>query len=75
VGNRTPGNSLADRLREARNGAGLSQEATAAKAGVSTATVARLERGEHTPQVATLEAIATALGTTASKLLGVRTAA
>lgn len=48
-------------VRRAREAAGLSQERLAARAGLSTRTVARIEGGEDTT-IGTLAAIARALG-------------
>jgi transcriptional regulator with XRE-family HTH domain len=51
------------RLRQLRRQHGLSQEQLAAKAGISSATVARLERTTHTRcRTRTLARLATALG-------------
>jgi transcriptional regulator with XRE-family HTH domain len=58
------------RLRQLRKKAGLSQYKLALRAGLQPATVGYLEREEGTnPQLATLEALAEALGCTVSDLL------
>lgn len=49
------------RLRHARQDAGLTQEALAARAGIGTATVRRAERGEVVPLRMTRRALADAL--------------
>lgn len=53
---------LADTLRKARFERGVSQRALAAAAGIDHALLSRIEAGADTPTVATLVAIATALG-------------
>ena len=50
------------RLKELREKAGLTQKEVGEKVGVSTNTVARLERGENTPSWPTVVALAQALG-------------
>jgi transcriptional regulator with XRE-family HTH domain len=47
----------------------LSQEALAAKAGLSVSYISMLERGQRTPPLDTLESIAKALSVNASALL------
>ena len=49
-------------LREAREGAGLSQNALGFKSGIAPDTIARLERLEREPHVSTVEKLAAALG-------------
>lgn len=49
-------------LREARQWAGLSQRAAAARAGVSVRTVTGIETGEHRPSLPVLEALLAACG-------------
>jgi transcriptional regulator with XRE-family HTH domain len=49
-------------LRDAREGAGLSQRELAQRAGTSQAMVARIERGQQSPSVATLERLVRACG-------------
>lgn len=62
-GNNARDDTLAIRLRRARERAGLSQEELAARAGLSINTVGGLERGEHQhPYPSTLRALAGALG-------------
>jgi len=49
-------------LRQARRRAGLSQRALAHLTGIAQPTVARIETGDHSPRVATLEALLAACG-------------
>lgn len=61
---------LARNVRAARHAADLGQERLAAKAGVSVGTVSKIERGvSQQPDLATLEAIAGALGVNVHDLL------
>ncbi|MBA4506379.1 helix-turn-helix domain-containing protein, partial [Corynebacterium sanguinis] len=53
---------LADRVRKAREVAGLTQDELGEKAGVGRATVARIERGKGSPRRASLIALAFATG-------------
>lgn len=63
---------IALNLKAARGLAGLSQERLAARAGVSTRTVARLERGDTAnPRSDEFDRIAVALGTTTDALMGI----
>lgn len=57
------------KIKRYRLSAGLSQAELAQKARISPNTVARLERGEHQPTLATIEALAHALSVTISDLL------
>jgi len=59
---RDVGNDVGDLLRGFRRDASLTQEALAERAGYSTVYVSMLERGQRTPQPATLEHLASALG-------------
>jgi transcriptional regulator with XRE-family HTH domain len=52
---------LAARLNRLRTERGLSQEALAFKAGVSTSTISRTERAEHYPSLPTIRKLAAAL--------------
>lgn len=65
--------ALADRfainLKNERMRKKLSQEALAAKAGLSVSYISMLERGQRTPPLDTLESIAKALAVTATTLL------
>ena len=65
--------ALADRfainLKNERMRKTLSQEALAAKAGLSVSYISMLERGQRTPPLDTLESIAKALAVTATTLL------
>ena len=54
------------RLRSKRK---MSQKALADKVGISVSYVSMLERGQRSPQLETVEALAGALGTTPQKLL------
>ena len=63
--------ALGDRLFEWRVALGLSRAGLAEKAGVSADYVYRLEQGWANPRVTTLQAVATALGTTVQELLDV----
>jgi transcriptional regulator with XRE-family HTH domain len=49
-------------VREARQSAGLSQRAVAARAGIATRTVAGIESGEHRPSLRVLDAVLAACG-------------
>jgi transcriptional regulator with XRE-family HTH domain len=55
------------KLREARL---LTQVELAQRAGVSEATVVRLELGQHPPRFATIKKLATALGVEPAELMG-----
>ncbi len=59
----------AENLRAVRKDQKLSQEALAKKARVSVSYVSMLERGERTPPLDTLEALARALGVSPLHLL------
>jgi transcriptional regulator with XRE-family HTH domain len=56
-------------LRRRREAAGLSQEALAARAKLHRNYVGLLERGQRMPTILVVQQLATALGTTMSKLL------
>lgn len=60
---------LGERLKRLRAERGLSQEALAAKAGISRVTIARLEAGEQDPHYETLLALAQGLTVPLEKLL------
>ena len=62
--------ALGQVVRAEREAAGLSQEDVAARGGVSVQLVRRLEAGTANPTVGTLSAVAGALGTSVSALLG-----
>lgn len=64
--------ALARNLRRARTTAGLTQEATAAAAGVSVQMVRRLEAATANPTLGTLDAIANALATDIVALIEAR---
>ncbi len=62
---------LGKRLQEARQAAGLTQQALCQKAGLSYSTLAKIERGAiKTPSIFTIQSIATALSTTLDTLVG-----
>lgn len=60
---------LGERLKRLRRKAGFSQEALAAKAGISRVTIARLEAGEQDPHYETLRTLAQGLGLPLERLL------
>jgi transcriptional regulator with XRE-family HTH domain len=60
---------LATRIKALRERRRLSQEALAAKAGVSRGYLARLETGRHDPTVGTVEKLAKALRVKVADLL------
>lgn len=60
---------LSDRVRELRTQAGLSQEALAAKARVSVATIHRIEQPEPGASLPTLRKLAEALNVPVSELV------
>jgi transcriptional regulator with XRE-family HTH domain len=60
---------LADKLRAAREAAGLSQQAAAEKAGTYQATIARYETDERVPTLGILYKLAEAYGVNVSDLL------
>jgi transcriptional regulator with XRE-family HTH domain len=55
---------LGARIRELREARGLTREALAQKIGMSTVYVRKLEAGERTPSLDTLDRLARALGVT-----------
>ncbi len=60
---------FASNLKNERTRKRLSQEALAAKAGLSVSYISMLERGQRTPPLDTLESIAKALAVSATSLL------
>jgi transcriptional regulator with XRE-family HTH domain len=62
--------SIGERLRSAREEAGLTMDQTAELSGLSKAHLSRLESAERQPSIAALLALADALGTPVSALLG-----
>jgi transcriptional regulator with XRE-family HTH domain len=60
---------LGERLKRLREEARLSQEALAARSGISRVTIARLEAGEQDPHYETLLALAQGLGLPLERLL------
>jgi transcriptional regulator with XRE-family HTH domain len=61
--------NMGERLRELRDRAGLTQEALAHRAGVSAASIFRIEQGRPSdPKLSTLVALAEALGLTVGSL-------
>ena len=62
---------LGRRLQEARQAAGLTQQALCQKAGLSYSTLAKIERGAiKTPSIFTIQSIAAALGSSLDDLVG-----
>ena len=61
--------ALGQRVREAREAAGLSQTAAAAKAGMTNVYLCEIEAGRATPSLGTLDNLAEVVGTTAAKLI------
>ncbi len=59
---------LGRHIRELREAANLSQEALASNAGIGRATLARIEKGHHSPRYDTLVALAGALSVPATRL-------
>jgi transcriptional regulator with XRE-family HTH domain len=57
------------KLRQAREGAGLTQEALADLSGISRTAISPLERGQHMPRLDTLIKLAGALGTEPCELI------
>jgi XRE family transcriptional regulator, regulator of sulfur utilization len=62
-------NRLGTELRRGRQKFGMSQAALAAKAGIHTNVIGRIERGGYNPMILTLDAIATAFGASMVDLL------
>jgi transcriptional regulator with XRE-family HTH domain len=60
---------LGVRIRELREGAGLSLNALAASSGVSRSMISEVERGGRAPTVMVLDKIATGLGTSIARLM------
>ena len=60
---------LAGNVRALRRRQRMSRESLATKAGVSFSTVSRIEAGAHWPSARTVNALATALGSTVADLL------
>jgi len=60
---------VGQRVRQARERAGITQEELAARAGMDRTAVGKIERGERAVTVAALLRLAAALGTTGSSLL------
>ena len=65
----TPGERMAKRLKTLRRRRGLTQEALAAKAGLSRTYLARLETARQDPTLSTLVKLAKALGVPVTALL------
>lgn len=61
--------ALGKNLRQARERAGLTQEAVAERSGVHPTEVSRIETGKRDPRIATVEALAEAVGVSVSDLL------
>ncbi|MGH2912458.1 MAG: helix-turn-helix domain-containing protein [Solirubrobacteraceae bacterium] len=64
----TPDAALADAVRIRREQRGISQEALASEAGISTSSVSRIERGLMNPQWTLVRTLAGVLGLTISEL-------
>lgn len=62
---------LGDAIKKRRVALGLTQQALADRSGVTRATIAKLETGEHDARVGTLGPLASVLGTTIEALRGV----
>jgi transcriptional regulator with XRE-family HTH domain len=60
---------VAARVKQLRERRGLTQEALAARAGISRAYLARIETGRHEPTLTTLERLAKALRVRPATLL------
>lgn len=67
--------SLADRIRQAREAAGLNQSDLARRLGVKPQSVNQWERGKTRPGMRRLEKIASVLGVSAAELVGEDSAA
>lgn len=65
-----PLDNLAANLKRERYAASLTRAQLASRAGVSAETIGRIERGETTPNPATLAVICRALGVEPRKLVG-----
>jgi transcriptional regulator with XRE-family HTH domain len=65
----TLGQIVAENLRAVRTGQKLSQETLAKKSGLSVSYISMLERGERTPPLDTLEALAKGLSVSPLDLL------
>jgi transcriptional regulator with XRE-family HTH domain len=61
--------TIAQRIRQARESVGLSQEALARRADVAMMTVSRIERGASQPDLDTLRRLALALGVPLTQLI------
>jgi transcriptional regulator with XRE-family HTH domain len=62
--------TIANKLRAAREGAGLTTEQLGEKAGISGAAITMIETGKRTGRLSTLKAIAKALNFDFGKLVG-----
>ncbi len=65
-----PSELLAAEVRRRRSGLGLTQQALADRAGLSRTEIVMVERGEGSPRLDTIVAIASGVGITAAELLG-----
>lgn len=63
---------VGDRVRSARERAGVSQSVLAMKTGIHQTRISRLEHGRHCPRLDTLERVATVLGCSVTELLSER---
>ena len=63
--------TVAEKIKAARNAAGITQKELGNRMGVSDASIAQYESGERNPKVDTLRRLATALGIELSSLISV----
>ena len=63
------GKIFAQNMREARKAVGMSQESLAGKCGITRNNIGTIERGEQSPRLETMTAIANALEVTLPELL------
>jgi len=61
--------TLGERIRRLREAMGLSQDELAKRAGIGRVTLSRIENGEQSPRLSTLEALAQALGISIEQLI------
>lgn len=67
-----PDKALAAALRKLREDRGLTREAVAFKAGITTGSLARIELGQADPRWTTVKDVAKALGVTMREVVGAR---
>lgn len=61
---------IGERIKSARQAAGMTQKELASRLGLATRTVQQYELGKRTPRIDQLQNIANALGVTMSELMG-----